>query len=455
VTQGPTKAISARKRLSRWWPWLVLSAILHLPFTPLGPLLGLFALLVRMHSGVPDEPLEEFVGIPVELLAAPAPAAEAPAGTAVEGDAVLFTPPKPKPDKKPKSEPTDAGAPVAASDAGLDASLADAAIPVEAGVPVGLADAGTFSTEPSTADAGTADAGTPDADTPDADTPDAGVTRPDPFAIAGELGKFQKGNVNVRIHLFLAPLKRHPAAGVIAGLLTREPQWQEFLGPGELDPIRDFTKIVIMGPQLVDSSQVGVFLEYSADPKAVRRAVDALVQHTEGARWETKHKKPVAYVHKAGGDRVIILYPNRGVVIVPPKPAEQMIALSKFPPLGVPSSDDEILQLMLKTPHRVSGLKRAGLQIPKSISMAKVFISGTQNGGAEVRLELDDESPEAAAAHGPDLERDLAGVTKGFLSLPLNAQGARIVGEAKLSPLIVGTVLSWVQKQFLPKPSDR
>jgi len=131
-----------------------------------------------------------------------------------------------------------------------------------------------------------------------------------------------------------------------------------------------------------------------------------------------------------------------------------MIALSKFPPLAIPSSDDEILQLMLKTPHRVSGLKRAGLQFPKSISLAKVFIGGTQNGGAEVRLELDDESPEAAAAHAPDLEHDLAGVTRGFLNLPLNAQGARIVGEAKLSPLIVGTILSWVQKQFLPKPSD-
>jgi hypothetical protein len=417
----------------RWWPWLVLSAILHLPFTPLGPLLGLLTLLVRLHAGVPAEPVEELVGIPVELLAEPAPAAPQP--TAIEGDAVVIAPTKPNP-PKPEPEPKDAGVPDAAVDGGVEAGVADAGVTSDGGlgdasVPAGLGDAGT---EPAPVD--------------------AGAPKPDPFAIAGELGRFQKGNVNVRVHLFAEPLKRHPAGALVAGLLAREPQWQEFLGPSGIDPLSDFSKIVIMGPQLVDSSQVGVFLEYKGDAGAMRKAVDALVQRTEGARWEIKKKKPVAYLHAAGGDRVIVLYPNHGVAIVPPKPSEQMIALSKFPTMAAPTRDDEILQLLLRNPYRVRAFKRAGIDVPRSISLAKVFVSGSPNGGAQIRLELEDESPEAATAHAPDLEQALAKVSMGMLSLRLDCDGATIRGEANLSPIIVGGILREVQKRFLPKTAN-
>lgn len=437
MSQGPSRVQAARQRVRRWWPWLLLSVILHLPLTPLGPLLGLLTLLMRLHSPVPDEPVEELIGIPVELLAAPAPTVENPSATAADGDAIVLAPPKPKKQKPEpnRSEPKDAGVPDAGLDGGVDGGVADAAVSAsadagagDAGLPSGLGDAGTA---------------------PPAS--DAGAPKADPFAIAGELGKFQKGNVNVRIHLFAEPLKRHPAGSIIAGFLAREPQWQEFLGPSGIDPLNDFSKIVIMGPQLVDSSQVGVFLEHKGDAAAMRKAVDALVQRTEGAHWETKNKKPVAYLHAAGGDRVIVLYPNHGVAIVPPKPAEQMIALSKFPALAAPENDDEILQLLLRTPHRVRAFKRAGIDVPRSISLAKVFISGAPTGGAQIRLELDDESPEAAAQHAPDLELALAKVSMGMLSLRLNTDGSIIRGEANLSPIIVGGILREIQKRFVPK----
>ncbi len=434
MSQGPSRIQAARQRVRRWWPWIVLSAILHLPLTPLGPMLGLLTLLLRIQGSVPEEPVEDLLGIPVELLAGPAPAAEAPT-TAADGDAVLLTPPKrrkPKPEP-PKSELEDGGVPDAGVDGGVDAGVADAAVAsdgglADAGLAVGLGDAGT-SLVPA----------------------DAGAPKPDPFAIAGELGKFQKGNVNVRLHLFAEPLKRHPAGAIIASFLAREPQWQEFLGPSGLDPLGDFSKIVILGPQLVDSSRVGVFLEYKGDAATIRKAVDTLVQRTAGAHWETKNKKPVAYLHAAGGDRVIVLYPNHGVVIVPPTAAEQMIALPKFPPMAAPTTDDEILQLLLRTPYRVGAFKRAGIDVPRSVSLAKVFLRGSPNGGAQLRLELEDESPQAAASHAPELERVLAKASMGMLSLRLNCDGALIRGEANLSPIIVGSILREVQKRLIPK----
>ena len=439
MSKGLSRLQAARQRVWRWWPWLVLSALLHLPFTPLGPVVGLLTLLLRLNGEPPGEPAEELLGIPVELLAGPVNADD-PSTVTVDGDAVAITPPKPK---KPKPEirhtdakdagAPDAGLPDAGRDSSGDASVADAAVVADGG----LADGGLPS--------GFGDAGT----APPAS--DAGAPRPDPFAIAGELGKFQKGNVNVRVQLFPEPLKRHPAGAIIARFLALEPQWQEFLGPSGIDPLSDFSKVVIMGPQLADSSQVGVFLEYKGETRDMRKAVDALVQRTAGAHWETKNKKPVAYVHAAGGDRVIVLYPNHGIAIVPPKPSEQMLALSKLPSIGTPSNDDEILQLLLRTPYRVRAFKRAGIDVPRSISLAQVFISGAANGGAQIRLELEDESPEAAAAHAPDLERALAKVSLGMVSMRLTCEGSKIGGDANLSPIIVGTILREVQKRIIPK----
>ncbi len=54
--------------------WLLVSIALHLPFTPLGPLFGLLALMTRAPQ--PALPTEELTGIPVELLEQSQPAEE-------------------------------------------------------------------------------------------------------------------------------------------------------------------------------------------------------------------------------------------------------------------------------------------------------------------------------------------------------------------------------------------
>ena len=75
-----------------------------------------------------------------------------------------------------------------------------------------------------------------------------------------------------------------------------------------------------------------------------------------------------------------------------------------------------------------------------------------QDGGAEIRLELEGESPAAATAHARDLERDLAKATMGLFNLGIHAEGSRIIGEAQLSPLIVAAILREVQKRITPRP---
>ena len=420
VKPAATRIELAANRLRRWWPWLLVSLLIHLPLTPLGPVLGLLGLVMRLNHDIPDEPVENLEGIPVELLSSPQPD-EAPPPVAAdlhdEPVSAVAATKKPKPQKPKRPELPDAGAP--------DASVPDAGTATE--LDAGLNDAGT-------GDAGIADAGSVSAD---AGVPtDAGTPTKDPFAIAGDFPTPPKANVNVKIHLFASALAKHPAGAAISALLSSEPQWQDFLGPGGLDPIGDFSRIAIYGPQLVDSSKVAIVLEYSGEATGVQTAVEALVKRTDGAHWTTENKKRIAYVKAAGADRVIIFFPGKLIAIVPPGPvAKQLVAWKRLPALAEPSSASEVFQGSLKTPHRVQFFRRIGVELPQSIAEARAFISTLPNGGASIRLELADESPEAAKAHIDDLERQVSALTLGLVSLHFKTEGGQIVVETKLSPI--------------------
>jgi hypothetical protein len=425
-----TRAQLAADRVRRWWPWLVLSFLLHLPVTPLGQFLGLLGILTRLYDEVPAEPIETLEGIPVELLEGPATEANAvTAATVPDGDAVVIAPPKPKllPKLVKKPEPIDAGVPDvdASTPADLDAGVATG----------GVGDGGVSDGGVRELDAGVA--------------PDAGSQKRDPFAIAGDFPKAPKSNVNVKIHLFTTNLQKHPAGRAIASLLAGEQQWQDFLGPGGLDPIQDISRIVIYGPQLVDSSKVGVFLEYSTETEDVKKAVDALVKSSENGHWATENNKRVAYVKAASAERVIIFFPGKLIAIVPPGPVhEQLVAAKRMPALPEPGNAYEVFQGALRTPYRVSFFKNFGIEIPKSISEAKLFISTLPNGGASLRLELIDESPESARQHLDEFERQISALTFGMVGSDWKTDTSTIVAEAALSPIQVGRVLSEVNERI-------
>src|SRR5258706_9635826 len=96
---------------SRFGRFLALALALHLPLTPIGPLLGLLALLAHRGREVPEEHLNS---IPVSLLSdedleqlgmkapdQPPPSAPAP-GPGDDTAPAASSPPKPKPTPKPK-----------------------------------------------------------------------------------------------------------------------------------------------------------------------------------------------------------------------------------------------------------------------------------------------------------------------------------------------------------------
>jgi hypothetical protein len=415
----------------------MLSFVLHLPVTPLGPLFGLLGVLSRIRDDIPEPPPEDLLGIPVELLSngqAGPPATDQPTtDPAPDPNSVIVAPPKAAAKEEPKKEALDASVP---KEEPTDAGLSDAGI--DASVDASTADGGTTDL-----DAGIASA--------DASAPDAGAdgrAKRDPFAIAGNFPSPPKTNVNVKVHLFTSGLQTHSTGRVIAELLASEPQWRDFLGPAGLDPIVDLSRIAIYGPQLVDSSKVAVFLEYGVDTKEVIRAVEELVRKTPGARWTKERGKRVAYVKAASADRAIIFFPGKLIAIVPPGPvSEQLLAAKGLPALPEPSESGEVFQGFLRTPHRVRMFRRLGIEIPASISEGRLFLATLPNGGAHIRLELVDGSPELAKAHMEDLELRASALTFGLVPLNWSTDGASIHAERRLSVIQVGGLLSQITRR--------
>ncbi len=426
VETGPQQR-GRRNTRRRLWLWVLLSFLLHLPFSPLGPILGLMSWSSRFRD-VPNEPVEALVGIPIELLTDDSAPSQPVAPPVSKSDPALTDPegPTPSKPKKPVDAGVDSGVDAGSDggpDAGLDASL----------------DAGEDAGEDAAVDAG------PSKDAGDAGdggalaAPVASATPPekDPFAVTGDFAQVAKSNTNVKLHLWTKPLRTHPLGADIAQLLANEPQWKSFLGDGAINPLTDLDTIVLYGPQLVDSSQVGAFVAFNTEPKKVRAAVDAIVaRDPKGTPWKDEKKKPVARARADRADRVFVLFPNKTLAIVPPGGADAAVAVKR---IALPESDSErtVLHAYLKTPHRVKALERYGFTIPTSIASAQVTVSTTVEGGASLELRLEDASPDDATAHRPELEKQLTGLTGGLVQVTWQQSGKRLTAKLELSPFML------------------
>src|SRR6188768_370705 len=76
----------------------------------------------------------------------------------------------------------------------------------------------------------------------------------DPMALAGKVARVADSNANVRLFIFADVIRNHPLGPRVGALLKRTPQWNDFFGTTDIDPIRDVDRVLIAGPQLRNSS---------------------------------------------------------------------------------------------------------------------------------------------------------------------------------------------------------
>jgi hypothetical protein len=431
VTQWRGQPDTSNRRLR----WLVLASLLgHAPFTPLVALIGLFGWLAAKNAPPIDAP--PLTAIPVDL---------------IEGeDLGAAAPPPPPPPAVESTEPI-----VAARKPKLRPEPADAGIP----------DAGAPDAEP--ADAGpTADAGPSDAGT----GVDGGAPNP-MAALSGDAKKVVDPDSNVRLVVYPERIRNHPLGPRIGRMLGSIYQWRDFFGPSKLDPIRDVDRIMIVGPELRDSSKVAAILKLNVGPSRVREAIDAIVKaDTEHGEWlDAGIPAATAYADRA--PRIFAMPSPNIVVVVPPTAKEAVLKLPKN--LSIRKAvGPEVLWAYAVNPWRPARMLR--LDLPKTIRSAQVWVTPTEGGGALVEAEGEDESPDAAerdaAAIMALINQNLAladtigSILGGVLGVQapklvekveLHAEGSKIRGSALLTEQQIELIFSQLEPLLTPRRTPR
>ncbi len=389
--------------------WFVaLAIVIHLPFTPLGALFGLVALLHRPRAEAPPDTLN---AIPVSLLSpeemaqlggASAPPPGSPK-TEESGPAPAEPPPgavvrRPKPKPKPKPKPpttTDGGAEVA--DAGESPRAAAKRVV-------------SFQR----------DAGAPPLSAERRPTPD-------PLALVGRATTVADPNANVKLLLMNDRIRDLPLGPRIGRLIARLPQWQSFFGPTGLDPVRDIDRMYVAGPQFRSSGEVVAVLEYRISRSAMRRALDSIVDRAPKGKWFDS-EVPAASAHADHADRIFVLPKGKLLLMVPPHLKEDAIA--KAPGLKLPRlGGNAAVVAFVATPWRALSGLNVPVDVPKSIASVSVAVTPSDDGGALLHVEAVDASKEAARADADLLTRAINLGTQ----RDVGALGALLFGGEKLS----------------------
>lgn len=405
--------------------WLVASAILHVPLTPLAALFGLAMLLLpREDEAIQNVP--PITEIPIELfpeMGAPAPA---PPSVAPAEPAIVVSPPAPK-------------------------RVARKRILEDAGVPP---------PEDGGADAGARDAGSPPVD--------AGTRERRPLAVAGARGVVDP-NANIKVLIDTERLRNHPLGARIGKLLGSVYQWRDFFGPTGIDPVRDIDRIFITGPQLRDSSGVVALIQHSLAPERLKAAIDLLVQRDRKGSW-LDGGVPIAKARADRADRYFVMPASNLLVVTPEsalKSAERLGPNTSLPRIPPP----DVVTAHVQTPWRA--LIGTGLAIPRSLAWAEARVTPESGGGATVSFLAEDEDDAQATLSAAEVERAirdgldlLARATNIFSllfggktprlveSVSFRAEGKRVIGTLTFTEGQVTRILDLASRMIVP-PSPR
>jgi hypothetical protein len=303
----------------------------------------------------------------------------------LEGPEAPPPPPPPPPPPSPTAEPArgaeGAGHPV--SDAG-----APRAHPREAGAPNDAAadaesqsDAGSLAGGHSILDAGLADAMI------------AGGGKEGPDGGIGD--SVMAGPTLVEIRVNITVVRTNPVGARMGPLLLAIPQWADFLGGTDVDPVKDLDWIWIFGPSLIHTEKDAAVLRYSmTDDRAAKNIALLSRRDVGGGKLETGVAGVRAWRGRADNAwRVFMLPRPHLAAMVPPDFAKVAArAFSRTEP-RTPTGPNEAVRVMVKNPSHPMPF------LPTSLTELRFWAVPKDGGGADAFVEADaPDAPTAAVA---------------------------------------------------------
>jgi hypothetical protein len=278
-----------------------------------------------------------------------------------------------------------------------------------------------------------------------------------PVAMSGVASEVVDSNANVNLLIVTERIRHHPLGDRIGKLIVNFPQWSSFFESGEIDPVRDINRILVVGPEFRRTADVVAILEHDLPQPVLRAAVDRLVKRPPRGRW-LQAKFPVARAQADRAERLFALTAPHVLVVAPLQLESQILAT---PPRSFPSPEGEAaLVLHVKTPWRaLTGLP---VRLPESIAWLRLDVIPNEDGSVRVRITAEDADARQAAAHAQNLSLALNALTNPDLGalgalvglrsisfidkIQFQARDRRISGQVRVSPRQLERLLVYAEE---------
>jgi hypothetical protein len=323
----------------------------------------------EVPEGFEVKELEGEVAIPVDLLEdnAPPPAI------------VAASPPAARPDEEKEKQ----------------SAVATPAVPRPARREATLADAGVDASK----DAAPVEGGTDGGAAPVGAAKDAGARDPEALIASDAV----RADVNlVKLTINAEVIRAHPVGARLGELIRGIPQWDDFMGGTDLDPIRDFDWIIISGPSLVKSTaHDAVYVHYSVSDAVMDRAVRVVSgKYERGGPFDAGARGVKAMLARADRAERVILRPQPHLLaVVPPSVAQSSARVLSMGAISAHIHPGEAMNARLLNPHN------AMPEIPESISELRARIIPRPDRGVDVLIEGDAKDASSAIDAAETLRR--------------------------------------------------
>jgi hypothetical protein len=189
--------------------------------------------------------------------------------------------------------------------------------------------------------------------------------------------------------LWLSSVRNNPLGKRLVELAACDREWKMFAEHG-VDLLHDFEGVLVVGPGLFQGKEMTVAVRHSLPAGRVHEVVDGLV-HQSGAngRWVSSD---VATARLGNVQRMLLPQQSDLFFVTPTKGWEALHDVKE--PLHVPTAEGRVVSVVLAPPTKV--LARAGLALPKRISEMRLEVFANPDQSLDIRVELEDASPEAA-----------------------------------------------------------
>jgi hypothetical protein len=284
-----------------------------------------------------------------------------------------------------------------------------------------------------------------------------GEGRGHPVAMSGVSSEVVDSNANVNLLMVTERIRNHPLGPRIGKLIVNFPQWSSFFESGDIDPVRDINRILVVGPQFRRSADVVAILEHDLPQPVLRAAVDRLVQRPPRGRW-LKAKFPAARAHADRAERLFALTAPHVLVVAPLQLERQVLTT---PPTTFPSPEGDVaLVVHIKTPWRA--LMGLPMRLPESIAWLRLDVTPNEDGGVLAHISAEDADVRQAAEHAQSLSSALNALTNPDLGalgalvglrsiafidkIQFRADGRHIRGQVRISPRQLERLLLYAEE---------